>query len=127
MARQKKTFESELARCLVVIDSLLIAKDTPLSQRPLDAASLFVKEFIKEISGDTKEGYLHKPWFASIFADVVKWYQEKYGSALENREKGFPSAVVIHGVPFAVTIPLTHSEADVPGETIWLSFEATVG
>ena len=127
MPLQKKSFETELARCLVAIDGVLIARNTPVPQRPLVAASLFVKNFIKEISGDTKEEYYKKPWFASIFAGVLKWYQEKYGRALENRDKGFPSAVVIHGVPFGLNVPLTRSETDVPGQTIWLSFEASVG
>ncbi|HYS88533.1 MAG TPA: hypothetical protein VEN78_26550 [Bradyrhizobium sp.] len=127
MPRRKKTFESELERCLVVIDEALSARDTPLSNRPLEAAKIFVKDFIKEIRGDTKERYYEKPWFASIFARVLKWYQDKYGQALEKRDKGFPAAVMVHGVPFAVAVPLTHGEADVPGETVWLSFETNLG
>ena len=127
MRHRKKTFETELEKCLVVIDAVLSAGDTPLPSRPLEAATLFVKDFIKEIHGDTKEGYHAKPWFAAIFAHVLKWYQRKYGQALEERDKGFLGAIMVHGVPFAVAVPLTHGEPDVPGETTWLSFETSLG
>ena len=127
MPRPTKTFESELNKCLVVIDEVLNVEGTPLSARPLNAATLFVKDFVKEISGDTKERYYEKPWFAAIFARVLKWYQRKYGQALDERNRGFPGAVILHGVPFAIAVPLTHSEPDVPGETVWCSFEASLG
>lgn len=127
MPRRKKTFESELGRCLVLIDDELNARDTPLRSRPLKAATLFVKDFISEIKGDTKERYYEKPWFAAIFAGVLEWYRQKYGRAMEKRDEGFPTVILIHGVPFSVSVPLTHSEADVPGKTVWLSFETRLG
>lgn len=127
MPRKKKTLESELGRCLVLIDEALSARNTPLLSRPLKAATLFVEDFITQIHGDTKDGYHEKPWFAAIFARVQKWYQQKYGQAMETRDNGFLCVVLIHGVPFSFPVPLTHGEPNVPGETAWLSFETTLG
>ena len=40
---------------LAAFDEILAKRETPLTQRPLEAASLFVKECIIKIEGDTKD------------------------------------------------------------------------
>jgi hypothetical protein len=124
---KKKTLESEIDRVLPVIDDFLGKRNLTLSQRPLEAASMWVRDFVLEVSNDTKDEYYKKPWFASIFAVVMKWYERKYGAALKGRNNTFEGVVWIYGKPFLVDVPVTHSEPEVLGETVWLSFEARVG
>lgn len=123
---EEAAFKSMLAENLELIDQLLIETNVELMSRPLHAATSLVRDGFIEIRGDTKEDFLGKQWFAAVFAMVLKWYQGKYGEAIEKTEKGFPGVVLIHGFPYVVQVPLTHGIPAEPGKSVWLSFELEV-
>ncbi len=106
---------------LTVIDEVLSARGTSLIQRPLDAATIFVSECIVAIEGDTKDDYWGKKWFADIYRWTEEWYSERYGDALKNEGKDNAKGIArVYGTPFALDIPLTLTEPEDPGKTVWL-------
>jgi len=107
---------------LMEIDLSLAEDGVPLHRRPLDAASIFVLEYIIDIRGGTKNDFLAQPWFASLFKFVQEWYADKYGAALKSSDPADVGLTVIFGTPFKVKIPLTLTErGETPG-TVWLCF-----
>lgn len=112
---------------LTVIDDILSKRGTSLIQRPFEAASLFVNECIVEIEGDTKDDYWGKKWFSDIYHWTEEWYRERYGEALKNGgEKNAKGITRVYGTPFALDIPLTLTEPEDLGKTVWLIFPITV-
>jgi hypothetical protein len=128
MAQKRSELAEGLREHLAMIDSALGA--TKLSERPLAAARIVVEHFVKAVrigeSEESVDDYLRKPWFAEIFAIVQKWYEEKYGPALRKDER-LQGVVEIHGLPFLVAVPATHSEVEQPGKSAWLCFSVDLG
>lgn len=111
---------------LPLIDETLAKSERQLSLRPLEAARLFVDHFVMEVSGDTKDDYLTKPWFQSIFAPIYAWYERRYGEALTKRSDSSSTGMVLYfGTPLLFSLPLVLNE---PGDsnTIWLRFPKEV-
>lgn len=81
------------------IDGVLTKMNVELSARPLRAASMFVKYFVRDIKGDTKDEYFTRPWFAVIYAVTHAWYVAKYGEGFDRSDPGFPAVIQIHDWP----------------------------
>ncbi len=112
---------------MTVIDEILAQRGTSLIIRPFEAACVFVDECIVEIRGDTKDDYWEKKWFADIYCWTEEWYRERYGDALKNQEKDNAKGIArVYRTPFALDIPLTLSEPQEPGKTVWVIFPVEV-
>jgi HEPN domain-containing protein len=110
-----------------IIDEILAKRGTALNQRIFDAAIFFVSECIIEIKGDTKDDFWGKKWFSDIYHWTEDWYRERYGDALEDRERNQTIGVVrVYSTPFSLSIPLTLTKPEDPGKTAWLIFPITV-
>lgn len=122
-----ETFESVVDELVTEIDAALAVRGTSLSQRPHQAAVFIAEHCVIEIKGDTKEGYLVKPWFGAILAEVVKWYKRIYGQALSSRNSDLQlAAVLILQTPFALRIPMTKRSPISGDNSFWLSFPINV-
>jgi hypothetical protein len=111
-----------------LIDGRLAGIETPVGTRAFSAAADFVKHFVLEVSNDdNKDDFAEKPWFAIIYHHVNQWYRETYGDALE-KDSGRTACgvVLIRDLPIELTVPLTRSRVETPGETAWLIFPVTV-
>lgn len=91
----------------------------------MEAARFFVDCLILKIEGDTKENYLLKPWFASIFRPIQDWYKKRYGEAQVHPKRGLAGAVKHHGALYLLRIPLTVTRPQEDG-TCWLTFAKDV-
>ncbi len=115
--------QSVVREQLIVIDEVLSKRGTSLILRPFEAATLFVNECILEIEGDTKDNYWEKKWFSDIYQWTEEWYRERYGDAFKNDRKENAKGITrVYGTPFALDIPLTLTEPEEPGKTVWLIF-----
>lgn len=60
------TLKDAIDAYLLDIDATLGASEVPLRSRPLHAATMFVNDYVIEVSGDKeKQGFHEKPWFAA--------------------------------------------------------------
>lgn len=109
------------------LDGVLTKMNVELSARPLRAASMFVKYFVRDIKGDTKEEYFTRPWFAVIYAVTHGWYVAKYGEGFDRSDPGFPAVIQIHDWPYLVHVPFTHPEPGDEPDTVWMSFDVRLG
>lgn len=122
------TFKEAIHGHLVAIDARLSEYRTPLIQRPLRAAIIFVKEYVIEIEGEDKDDYATKTWFAVMHKHIEEWYREHYGDAFRRDDSGFASGVVlIKDIPVELRVPLTRSKVEKQDETAWLIFPVDVG
>lgn len=116
-----------LAEALPNFDAVLAKRGVDLSQRALKASMLIVEHCIIDIKGDTKDDYWDKIWFSSLFQSVNKWYEKRYGDALQQRKSSTVSTVVsAFGTPFRADVPLFVNELPQPDKTFWLCFPTTV-
>lgn len=95
---------------------------TPISQRCMSAAFLFVENFLLKVEGDTKDGFHEKPWFKPIYQAIRAWYEKHYGEALAPRREPLNGVCLIRGVAFQLQVPRTLSQVEKEGETAWLIF-----
>lgn len=126
MTKPPATFEEFLRDTLPWIDEHLAATGAAVQDRPLTAARQIVDLFIVDISGDTKENYLQKPWFAGIFKSVYQWYERRYGQTLTKSRQATALGIVSYfGTPYLLRVPLVLSE---PGDngTAWVRFPCEV-
>ena len=63
---QKKDFKEAIKENLPVIDEVLAKLQIGLRDRPFRASILFISKCIVEISGDSKDKFLTKPWFKTL-------------------------------------------------------------
>jgi hypothetical protein len=127
-AVEKATLEQAIYGHLPLIDAYLAARDLLLATRPFEAAAMFVRDCVIEVSIDPdKDDFAAKPWFAIIYRYVENWYRVTYGEAM-NRGPGNVAygVVLIRGLPVELAVPLTRSKVETPGKTAWLSFPVTV-
>lgn len=122
---RKETLLAHLNDFLPQMDEALSRKGTPVHHRPLEAATFFVDYLVLEIKGDTKENYLYKPWFASIFRPIQDWYKRRYGVAHIHPNPVLAGAVKHHGAFFLVSIPLMVARPQ-EDDSFWLTFAKDV-
>lgn len=107
------------------LDSTFAKTGTPVSERPMKAACFIVDELILDIQGVTKEHYLQKTWFASIFIPVQNWFKKRYGAAQVHPKRNVRGVVKHFGAFYLLSIPLTLSKPQDDG-TCWLVFAKDV-
>lgn len=110
-----KSFENGIKEFLEyqlpIFDDILAESQKPLSERPLAAAFYFVDYCIVEIKGDTKDKFLEKEWFKSIYKLIKEWYDERYGAARNSCKDSIAlGATLIYKTPFELNIPLSISQ-----------------
>lgn len=126
-SRVSSGFDNFLLQTLPDVDESLAKQGFALSQRPLRASLIIVNHCILEIEGDTKEDYWSKSWFKVIFSAVEKWYEKRYGNALQHQKSDKVVTVVsIFGTPFRADVPLVVKEPPLPDKTFWLCFPISV-
>ncbi|MEA3358400.1 MAG: HEPN domain-containing protein [Thermodesulfobacteriota bacterium] len=109
------------------IDQMLSENQEPLSKRPLAAALFFVNHCIIEIKGETKENFLEKEWFRSVYRLIKKWYEERYGYALkETSDYVALGIVLIYNTPFQLSIPLSISQEKEGTDKQWFCLPCSV-
>ncbi len=122
-----QTLSSVIAELLPPIDEALAERGEPLRQRPHKAATLVVEHCIIDIKGDSKDGYLTKPWFGSILAATIDWYDKIYGKALRvNTGFTHTAAVLIRHTPFLLQVPLSSFTPKSSDNTFWIKILASV-
>lgn len=126
-----KTFENGLKEFieyqLPIFDEILAERQKSLSERPLAAAFYFVNYCIVEIEGDTKENFLEKGWFKSIYKLIKQWYKGRYGDALKITEDDIALGVVlIYKTPFQLKIPLSIAQEQEGDDKQWFCLPSSV-
>jgi HEPN domain-containing protein len=120
-------FREYLDEVLPTVDRYLSEQQIPINHRPFQAAATVVKVYIIRVKGGDKKDYLNQPWFRLVYRSVEAWYRRRYGAALDSQQPNNAlGLVLIHNTPFQLEIPLTFTEVNEPGETIWLCFPNTV-
>jgi len=109
------------------LDSALAARQLEPIHRPLTAAKIFVEECIVSIEGDTKDDYLDKPWFSTIYQTIYDWYLKRYGDRLHHTAHSVATGIVAClGALFRLEVPLViRTPADDP-QQLWISFPDSV-
>jgi HEPN domain-containing protein len=107
-----KSFENGIKEVLEtqlpIFDDILAESQKSLSERPLAAAFYFVDYCIVDIKGGSKENFLEKEWFRSIYKLIKQWYDDRYGSARKSIQDSIAhSVLLIHKTPFELNIPLS--------------------
>jgi HEPN domain-containing protein len=109
-----------------LIDERLRNENILIPDRPFRAAWLFVKLAVLEIAGDTKEGFLQKPWFATIQREAAAWYKEEYGDLLERPEDFLLGLCFYKGAALELHIPRILKRVEKEGETSWMIFPVDI-
>jgi HEPN domain-containing protein len=122
---QQETLQAHIDDFLPRLDEELSKVGMPVSKRPMEAARFFVDHLVLGIEGDSKEGYLAKPWFAYIFRPVQDWYKNRYGEAQVHPERAMAGADKHHGALYLVRVPLTIAKPQGDG-TCWVTFAKDV-
>lgn len=120
-----ETLQAHLDDFLPHLDQALSTAGMPISERPMEAAKFFVDHLVLEIKGDTKENYLLRPWFASIFRPIQDWYKKRYGEVQVHPKHTLIGAIKHHGALYPLRIPLTVIKPQGDG-TCWLTFATDV-
>lgn len=124
--RIPETLDAFLRETLPWVDEQFSKEGRPIHERPLQAARIIVDYFIVSIEGDTKDGYLNKPWFGGIYRPVTKWYEGRYGDVLMRSPKAKTHGLVMYfGSPLLFRLPLVLTEPGKDG-TAWVRFPKEV-
>lgn len=126
-----KTFQNSLKDFmeyqLPIFDDILAESQKPLSERPLAAAFYFVDYCIVEIKGDSKDKFLEKEWFRSIYKLIKQWYKERYSDALKITNDYMALGVfLIYKTPFQLKIPLSIAQEQVGDDKRWFCLPNSV-
>jgi len=108
-------------------DDILAEGQKPLSERPLAAAFYFVNYCIVEIEGDSKDKFLEKEWFRSIYKLIKQWYKERYAEALKiTNDYTALGVLLIYKTPFQLKIPLSIDQEQVSVDKRWFCLPISV-
>jgi HEPN domain-containing protein len=93
----------------------------------LAAALYFVDYCIVEIEGDTKDKFLEKEWFRSIYRLIKQWYKARYADALKaTKDYVALGAVLIYKTPFQLRIPLSIAQEKEGDDKQWFCLPRSV-
>ena len=121
MKRKPNSLSDFINEQLPLIDQQFTADRKPLPMRPLAAAQFIVERCIEEIQGDTKDDYLNRPWFASLYRLITEWYEARYADAMKTQmARSVRGVVLLYRFPFEVKIPLSLTHIAEVGKTAWL-------
>lgn len=104
-------------------DEALSQANIPLSERNMKALELIMEHMVKV--NDFKE-FLVSEDYARFVALVDDWYRERYGAAINDGKRTFPSLVVVYGTAFPLHVPLTFSKPGDEEGTVWVGSPASV-
>ena len=126
-----KSFENGIKELLEyqlpIFDDILAEGQKPSSERPLAAAFYFVDYCIVDIKGDTKENFLEKEWFKSIYKLIKQWYDDRYGAARKSIKDSFALGVVlIYKTPFELNIPLSIAQEWEGNDKRWVCLPMSI-
>ena len=126
-----KSFENGIKESLEyqlpIFDDILAEAQKPLSERPLAAAFYFVDYCIVDIKGDSKDNFLEKEWFKSIYKLIKQWYDDRYGSARKYSKDSFALGVaLIYKTPFELKIPLSIAQEWEGNDKRWFCHPTSV-
>ncbi|MFT4926477.1 MAG: HEPN domain-containing protein [Phenylobacterium sp.] len=107
------TAKSILDDCLPAIDNILSVTNKPLSQRPLSATLMFIKNNLVSVEAegfDKYEGeeitkFIDTPWFIGFQNYVTEWYKTRYGKAFEASNSNLSGLIFIHNYPYELSFP----------------------
>ena len=123
----ENSLELFVLESLPVLDEILSSWGTPIRERPLLAANLFVDKCIVEIRGDTKDNHYEKWWFSKIYKVASVWYRTRFPNSFKDcGDKNAIGVVVMYGVPFEVQVPLFFDEPEDHGKKLWVVFPKEV-
>lgn len=122
---QQETLQAFLTDLLPQLDEALAKSGWAVTKRPMEAARFIVDELIIDIKGDTKDNYLQKSWFASIFLPVQAWFIKRYGTAQVHPKRDAYGVVKHFGALYLIRVPLTLTKPQEDG-TCWLTFAKEV-
>jgi hypothetical protein len=135
--KQAHQLAAEIDHWLELFDTELSHQELSLSKRPFQALMMLFRDgAIKVNAGEeqideaVKLGeHMEKPWFRTLFGAVEYWYVDRYGAnAMEARgTTALLGAVMIRGVPFAISVPANRTKVEMDGETAWMYFEEGIG
>lgn len=112
---------------LSIFDNILAESQKPLFERPLAAAFYFVNYCIVEIEGDSKENFLEKEWFKSIYKLIKQWYEKRYADALKKTKDSIAiDIVLIYQTPFKLKVPLSIAQEKEGDDKRWFCFPNSV-
>jgi len=112
---------------LPIFDDILAESQKPLSERPLAAAFYFVDHCIVEIKGDSKDNFLEKDWFKSIYQLIKEWYKERYSDAIKKSNDYMALGVfLLYKTPFLLKIPLSIAQEKVGDDKRWFCLPSSV-
>ncbi|WP_291915807.1 hypothetical protein [Limnohabitans sp.] len=120
------SYEELLNETLPMLDEHFIRQSSPVHSRPFEAARFIVDHMIVEITGDSKDDYLSKPWFSGIYLPVIRWYEQRYGAEIAHPKNPMVHGLVSHfGALYALRVELVLSEVDCEGHR-WIKFPKEV-
>jgi len=132
---ERSELEKAIDEPIDFIDQTLALNGVPLHSRPLYAAIQYVKLYVvkvrlpdlKEISPNKIADHADSDWFRSIFKTTENWYRHRYGELSHSHNSNkMHAATLVRDTPYLLTIPMTTSEVEKPGESAWLCFPDTV-
>lgn len=125
-AQLPDSYDALLRETLPWIDDFFAKQGKAVHERAFAAAQIIVDDFIVEIEGETKDGYLTKPWFLGIYRPIRKWYERRYGDALTRSRQAQTRGLVLHfDTPYLFRLPLVLNELGPDGAT-WVRFPREV-
>lgn len=120
-----QTIEEVIDLWLPAIDGEL--HGTPIPDRCLPAAFMFMESIVLEVEGDDKADFFSKPWFRPIYQGIVSWYRKHYADAVDRQPDPLIGACKLLGAVFELHVPRTLSEVETEDETAWLIFPEGLG
>ncbi len=115
-----------LAENLVMLDKSYAARGVNLSIRVWHAATFVVDNLLIKISGDTKENYLEKAWFAVIYTIIEEWYVMRYGDAYRfDTQNDLLGTVQVHSRWFLLDIPASFIESR-ESDSFWVRLPTSI-
>ena len=119
-----KNIAASVHEALRQIDPLLSQENVPISARKLKAFDI-IQDTILEVSDYEK--FLHSTAYGRFLIIIDNWYRNRYGDTVDNDEdKVFVSMLLVHGTPFAMSVPrIFQTPGDEPN-TVWVGFPASV-
>lgn len=120
-----KTIAASVHEALRQIDLLLSQENVPISARKLKAFDI-LRDTILEVPDYEK--FWRSTAYGRFLVVIDDWYRDRYGNdAVDNDEdKVFVSALLVHGTPFAMSVPRVFQTPGDEPNTVWVGFPASV-
>lgn len=135
--KQSRELAAAMDHWLELFDTDLSEQGLALSERPLQAAFMLIREEAVVVEAgeeglsniDVIADHLEKIWFRILYDAIEYWYQDRYGTAAmtANGNASLVGAVMVRGAPFLISGPANRSDLEEEGEKLWMYFEEGLG